>query len=362
MKSTSCWIIAIAAAASLSWSTVLQSADSPYPPSTVIQGIDWAPTSEIIRRAVDSDTWPITWGDDDLQYTAFADGRGFEPKVESKLSLGFSKVTGPADGFSGENIRSNSGEQDGDGARGKKASGMLMVDGILYMWVRNADGNGSECQLAWSTDKAVTWTWSNWQFEEFGYCVFLNFGRNYEGSRDNYVYMYTNDDPSAYTAADNMVLTRVPRDKIADRESYEFFSGLDEANNPLWTSDVNQRGAVFSNAGRCLRSGISYNAGIGRYLWWQQIPSPDVDTRFKGGFGIYDAPEPWGPWTTAYYTEAWDVGPGETASFPTKWMSEDGTGVHLVFSGDDSFSVRAATLLVDGGTARPKPPTDVEVD
>ena len=23
-----------------------------------------------------------------------------------------------------------------------------------------------------------------------------------------------------------------------------------------------------------------------------------MDTRFQGGFGIYDAPEPWGPWTT----------------------------------------------------------------
>ena len=24
--------------------------------------------------------------------------------------------------------------------------------------------------------------------------------------------------------------------------------------------------------------------------------------QLRGGFGIYDAPEPWGPWTTAYYT------------------------------------------------------------
>ncbi len=42
----------------------------------------------------------------------------------------------------------------------------------------------------------------------------------------------------------------------------------------------------------------------------------------------------------------WDVGPGETASFPTKWMSADGKTVHLVFSGDDCFSVRKATLAV----------------
>ena len=64
------------------------------------------------------------------------------------------------------------------------------------------------------------------------------------------------------------------------------------------------------------------------------------DTRFKGGFGIYDAPEPWGPWTTVYLTKQWDMGPGETSSLPTVWMSQNGTTCWLVFSGDDSFSLR----------------------
>ena len=63
-----------------------------------------------------------------------------------------------------------------------------------------------------------------------------------------------------------------------------------------------------------------------------------ADIRFAGGFAIYDAPEPWGPWTTVYHTDQWDVGPGESCSLPTKWMSGDGRTVHLVFSGDDSFS------------------------
>ena len=72
---------------------------------------------------------------------------------------------------------------------------------------------------------------------------------------------------------------------------------------------------------------------------------PGSDARFEGGFGVYDAPEPWGPWTTVFYTDRWDVGPGETSSFPTKWMSPDGTTVHLVFSGDDAFSVRQARII-----------------
>jgi hypothetical protein len=85
----------------------------------------------------------------------------------------------------------------------------------------------------------------------------------------------------------------------------------------------------------------------------QTVPGPDsrdrtgtIDTRFTGGLAVYDAPEPWGPWTTAYFTERWDVGPGDTASFPAKWISENGLTLHLVFSGDDSFSVRQATLVL----------------
>jgi hypothetical protein len=100
---------------------------------------------------------------------------------------------------------------------------------------------------------------------------------------------------------------------------------------------------------------VSYNAELGRYLWCQ-INRGD-DTRFAGGFAIYDAPEPWGPWTRAFYTEQWDVGPGESSSLPTKWMSADGRAVYLVFSRDDCFSIRRATLDVAERTAFPFPIT-----
>ena len=71
------------------------------------------------------------------------------------------------------------------------------------------------------------------------------------------------------------------------------------------------------------------NAGTSQLAWSGDRSGTWTwaDTRFKGGFGIYDAAHPWGPWTTAYFTEAWDVGPGETASFPTRWISDDGTTV-----------------------------------
>ena len=166
-------------------------------------------------------------------------------------------------------------------------------------------------------------------------------------ARDNHVYVYSHDSGDAYAPADRMVLARVRKDRIKDLGSYEYFEGRDATNEPAWSADVARRGAVFTHEGRCYRSGISYNAGLKRYLWCQVLP--DDDPRFRGGFGIYDAPEPWGPWSTAYFAKNWDVGPGETSCFPTKWMSADGKILHLVFSGDDSFSVRRAVLETSNG-------------
>jgi hypothetical protein len=305
----------------------------------VIASIDWAPRSTIVRQARGGDNWPITWGDDDHLYTAYGDGKGFEPFVDVKLSMGLARVQGTADKFAATNLRSPSIETLGDGPRGKKASGLLMVDGTLYLWARNANNS----QLAWSSDRGDTWAWSDWKLtESFGCPTFLNFGRNYAGARDEFVYVYSQDNDSAYKSADGMVLSRVGKDRIRQREAYEFFTGVDESGEPTWNADIARRAPVFNHPGRCYRSGISYNAAIQRYLWCQIIPG--ADTRFEGGFAIYDAAEPWGPWTTAFFSESWDVGPGETSSIPTKWISDDGRTIHLVFSGDDHFSVRRATL------------------
>lgn len=312
-----------------------------HPPSPAIKEVTWAPVSNIMRKGEGSDNWPLAWADDDNLYTAYGDGWGFEPKVPEKLSLGFARVLGSPPEFSGVNIRSPSGEKKGQGKSGKKTSGILMVDGTLYIWVRNA-GNS---QLASSSDYGKTWTWSDWKFTiSFGCPTFLNFGKNYAGARDEYVYIYSHDADSAYVPADRMVMARVPKDKITNRDAYEFFKGLNPEGGPIWTEDIQERGAVFTNPGMCYRSAISHNAGLGRYLWCQIHPGGD--TRYRGGFSIYDAPEPWGPWTTVYSTEEWDVGPGETNSFPTKWMSADGKTCHLVFSGDDNFSVRKVTFTL----------------
>lgn len=234
----------------------------------------------------------------------------------------------------------------GDGRRGRKASGILCVEGVLHPFVRNA----ANSQLGWSADHGATWTWADWKFtESFGCPTFLNFGRNYAGARDGFVYVYLHDDDSAYERADRFVMARVPKAKLGDRAAWEFFVRLDDNGQPLWTRDCHERGAVFTNPGACYRSSISYNAALKRYLWCQI--GRGHDTRYLGGFASYDAPEPWGPWTTVFLTGQWDIGPGESASLPTKWITSDGCGLHLVFSGQDHFCMRKGTLLL---TVKPR--------
>jgi hypothetical protein len=229
-------------------------------PAASTANVPPTPTASILSDAPGSDTWPPTWADDGDMYTAYGDGWGFMPWPPEKLSLGYARISGSPADFTGINIPSPTGEQSGARHRGKKASGMLMVDGVLYQWVRNANEKGEQCQLAVSHDHAVTWEWSDWQFAEYGYCAFLNFGQNYAGARDDFVYMCASDTPTAYAATDHLVLTRLPQDRILDRTAYEFSQGFDAYGAPAWTPDVGARLPVFTFPGGVNRFDITCNA------------------------------------------------------------------------------------------------------
>ena len=310
--------------------------DPPYPPSDVIKRVRFDDDRAIIRKAIDSDNWPMTWGDDDAIYTSYGDGRGFEPFVEKKLSMGLARVEGTPPDFRGVNLRSDSAERTGNGPQGPKASGMLMVNGVLYMWVRNT----SNATLAWSTDHGKTLKWGFKFDESFGCPTFLNFGRNYDGAPDDFVYTYSQDGPSAYGPVDAAILARVPKDKIRDKHAYEFFVRRGEDGEPIWSANIKQRGPVFDAPGRTERLDACYNRGLGRYLL-------TVGYGHGKGWGLFEAEKPWGPWHTAFTTTNW--GQGETHGYriPTKWTSTDGREMWLVFSGlkpNDAFCTRRMTF------------------
>lgn len=309
----------------------------PYPTSKIVEHVRFAPASSIIVKALGSDNWPITWGYDDNLYTAWGDGWGFLPYSERKISLGTARITGDPDRFFGVNLASPSKSTE-SGRKGPKASGLLMVNKTLYMWIRNTD---NAC-LAWSTDLSKTWNWGFRFKESFGCPTFLNIGKSYKNARDEYVYVYSQDGHSAYEPYDQVVLARVHKNKITNPKSYEFFKGFDNKDNPKWSSEITQRGPVFKYPNHCLRIDVIYNPGIRRYLM-------ALAYNFDGGWGIFEAPDPWGPWKTIFHTEKWDVPGTHGYRFPSKWIQNGGKIMYLVFSGVsskgyDAFCVRKMIL------------------
>src|SRR5690606_28835139 len=102
--------------------------------------------------------------------------------------------------------------------------------------------------------------------------------------------------------------------------------------------------------------GISYNPGLKRFLL-----STDHGKPRSGRIGIFESPNPWGPWSTVTYATDKDWFGHDNAEvvpencffwcLPIKWMSEDGRSATLVFTGggrgknNDSFNTVKVKLL-----------------
>ena len=120
---------------------------------------------------------------------------------------------------------------------------------------------------------------------------------------------------------------------------------------PVWSADASLARPVFVDPGGRHLTHVVYDAGLRRYLAAAQGHS-------IGETGLFDAPEPWGPWTTITYDQNWG-GFGDRESlgvdFPTKWISRDGKTMWAVFSGGriargddilDSLNLVKLTLIL----------------
>jgi hypothetical protein len=138
-------------------------------------------------------------------------------------------------------------------------------------------------------------------------------------------------------------LARVPKDKITDRDAYEFFSGFDAGGNPQWTRDFSPdaRKPVFMDKTGGIRTvACTYNPGLQRYLFTTEHTR--VGKSNLGTIGIFEAKEPWGPWKTVYYSDSFGMeagGPGRLIGnlnfyFAPKWFSRNGKEFTIVTSAD----------------------------
>lgn len=350
---------------------------APYPPSRVIGGvqIDW---STHHRDAVGSDNFMMTWADDDHQYGLWGDGGGFGgDNRKFRVHLGVARIEGPPEAFSAFNRfghRENS-EHEAD-IRGK-SWGIVAVDGILYAWIHPdpPEGGGgqwssifSEARLFRSADQGASWQPAPWAFtaEEDGLVGgnILQFGRDYTDARDRFVYHYLVEamQPDASLGSlqrpGRIVLLRVPKDRLFERDAYEVYAGVREG-RPRWSSNLSDHRPILDDPnGVGVPIGISYHPDLKRYLLCTQ------NTEFRSGnWSMFEAAEPWGSWSTVLYLTqskgTWfgqnNDGPHEVPPntffwhFLTKWM--EGRDVSLNFTGggrgkdNDSFNTVRVRLL-----------------
>ena len=308
--------------------------DKPVQPrSSLITGVAFGPTVSI---GTEGDIWATTWAADDRMYAVFCDGMGFE-RLSEQVSTGFSVVHGAPPDIWGENIASNIHYM-GGGAKGRKASGIIAFnDGkqqVFYLWIRNYSAQGG-ATLAWSTDYCRTWTEAPWHFPELGHPSWLNAGRNYEYAIDDYLYFYTQDQPVAYWASDSVILGRVHRSRAKDKAGYEFCCGVGADGRPQWSAAFEDRKAVLSDLGRVYRVFVDYIKGIDRYILLTACGG-GMSQKYRGSghnLGIYESPTPWGPWSTAFWTDEWDRRENRFAPhIPAMWISKDGLTFYIVFS------------------------------
>lgn len=368
----------------LSLSLQVARGESPYPPSDRIAGIqlDWATHQ---RSAQGSDNFQLTWCDDDHLYGAWGDGGGFGGTNSlGRQKLGVARIEGPADNYRGFNVWGGHNAENPATFDGK-SWGMISVDGVLYMWVvpdvpegKSYRNHYAYIELAVSQDRGATWKRRPWKFrqsENLTIPTFLNFGRDNAGvppSFGDYVYAYfirPRDTMMEHQGPRGVglivhrpgviYLARVPtRQVAADRDHYEFFCGVDHDGRPLW-GPLDEKQPVFEDpagVGWCMSA--SYHPHLKRVLLCTENSQSKT-----ASLGIFDAPTPWGPWTTvAYHTPSDPFGaerPGSDwpwrpnvffAAFATKWFSEERFVLNFTGAGsgkdNDSFNtVRGRFML-----------------
>ncbi|HVY69925.1 MAG TPA: DUF4185 domain-containing protein [Verrucomicrobiae bacterium] len=336
---------------------------APYPRSRIISNIVWHWETRV-TAAPGSDLWPVAWGPDDNLYAAWGDGGGFGgTDRDGRVALGFARIEGGPENWRGININGGKDpEHPSSFPKKGKCGGLAFVDGVLYAKINLQDAPWPDVNhtLAWSVDRGATWTNANWVFPHgvgnFQPAKFLTCGPDYTGlpkSLAGHVYIYGPAQPEKEGVPNRLYLARAPRGKLREREAYEFFCGLAVFGGPRWTTNFHRAKAVFIDPNGTSPGSVVHDPGLNRFLLACFHVGP-------GQLGVFEAPNPWGPWKTITYVENWGnmgaAGEGLTCGFPQKWMSRDGLELWSVFSvygegakqginAHDRFNLVKATLM-----------------
>jgi len=331
--------------------------DSPYPRSKVIKGIKWL-TDNQRYVASHGDVWSNTWADDDMMYCVADDTFGINKSNNSNLAV--YKVTGQAPGHQIELV--NPMHMYGplgyyDGYASWKATGMVSVDGVLYMGVSQQSSayqyvdnvqRAFDGSIIKSNDHGVRWSTKpvpgHAMFPCLGFPTpfFVEFGKDYQDAIDDYVYAVSND--GTWNNGNFMTLRRCPRKKIVNLvgADWEVFKGLDAAGAPTF-EPINpiyagfKTPAIFQHRGYTSMTGMHYVPFLKRFIlpqWAFVNLDQEANTAFShSALMLYEAPNMWGPWSLFHVEPTWNKG-SYNPSLPSKWFEDGGRAMWIVGAGE----------------------------
>jgi hypothetical protein len=334
-----------------------------------------------VRLGGNGDNWHMSWADDDRQYTALCDGRGWP------------NMPGYPDRFYNARvfaIRGDMPQPSFEYLRGYPllpspsrpesniyyGFGIISLDGHIYHFLstpnhafREPEPRFVGAKLIYSPDNGETWKnqdgsavrWEGWDernrdnmaffFEPgdaFSLLTVLQMGKNYQANRDGYVYVYA-PDGNLEGGMNRLVMFRVPRGLILQREAYEYFVSRNDDGGARWSKDMEERGAVHSFPEGWVNTqvhpyawhpSVIYNPPLGCYMManWGMGCAPDGMWFGKPSYlGFWTAPEPWGPWSQVHEETAWTpLGDRKARCYQPqispKWLAQDGRSFWLVWT------------------------------
>jgi len=241
------------------------------------------------REATSGDNWCITWGADGHQYAAMCDGRGWDPEKVFYRTRTY-RIKGDVDGFSVDLLENFPLSVEGTPWFGY---GICSIDGTIYHFISRTpedhwSGPFLGVKLIYSPDNGRSWFRHDgtdvsgkklctapgsmffWQEDArevhgktacaFSTVSFVQMGRNNSKAMDDFVYICSPDGPCTH----HLNMARVPRDKVTDRNSYEFFSRRNSDGSAEWTRNIEDRGIVHT---------FPHETGDDSFGWYSWLPS-----------------------------------------------------------------------------------------
>ena len=357
-----------------------------------------------LRVGGNGDNWHMTWAGSDKQYVSLCDGEGFPGTPNNKYNSRTYAIDGDPPEITFEylpgypDLINNWGTQD---SSRYYCFGILALDETIYQYLTTPNHPFQEpgsrfagVKLIYSPDSGNTWhnqdgstpvVWERWDKrdrsnmvfffepdEAFSLITVLQMGRNYRQNTDGFVYLYAPNGNTEGTM-NQLVLCRVPKDRLLDRSSYEFFSHRKPDGSAEWKTDINHRGVVYTFPSGWVNTKIHpyawhpsvvYYEHFGVYLManWGMGCAPDGEWFGKPSYlGFWTAPEPWGPWRQIHEDSEWTPANDQDArayqpQISPKWIAKDGLSFWMVWTdfqliGEKrpyyAFNTQKVQILVD---------------